>query len=62
MCVGAAAGAPHPLAERAEVGVVLDLDGKPQRLLDGVGGPGPGPAGEDRGVAQLTRRPVHRAG
>ena len=62
MCVGAAARAPHPLAERAEVGVVLDLDGQPERLGDGLRGARPGPAGQDRRVAELTRRPVHRAG
>ena len=58
---GAAAGAPHPLAERAEARVVLHLDRVAERLGHRVGRAHADPAGEDRRVAELARRAVDRA-
>ena len=58
----AAAGAPHPLAERAEVRVVLDLDGKAERAAHRVRGPHADPARQDRRLAQLAGGAVDRPG
>src|SRR3954451_4329042 len=58
----APAGAPHPLAQRAEVGVVLDLHGMPERVRDRIRRADVDPTGKDRRVAELAARAVDRPG
>ena len=60
--VGAAADAEGRLAQRADVGVVVEVDGQPEALLHLRGRVEPDPAGQDRLRVHAAALAVDRAG